>query len=302
MSQYVVAAFYKFARLPDYKQKQQPLQSYCTEQGIKGTILLAEEGVNGTIAGSRAAIDATMALLRSDPRLSDLEQKESYTDTLPFYRMKVKLKKEIVTLGVPGIDPNQQVGTYVAAEDWNNLISDPDVTVVDTRNRYEFEIGTFNGAHNPDTDSFVEFPEYVEKNLDKNQHRKVAMFCTGGIRCEKATAYMLAQGFEEVYHLEGGILKYLETVPAEESQWQGECFVFDQRVAVDHSLEVGSYQTCYGCRHPLSETDLKSPKYEEGICCPHCFEVLTEEKRAPLAERQRQVELAQKRNTRHIGG
>jgi len=302
MSQYVVAAFYKFTKLPDYRQQQPLLQSYCIEQGVKGTILLAEEGINGTIAGTRAAIDAVLALLRSDPRLSDLEHKESCTDTLPFYRMKVKLKKEIVTLGVAGIDPNEQVGTYVAPEAWNHLISDPEVTLVDTRNRYEFEIGTFNGAQNPDTDAFVEFPEYVEKNLDKNRHRKVAMFCTGGIRCEKASAYMLAQGFEEVYHLEGGILKYLETVPAEESQWQGECFVFDQRVAVDHDLEAGSYKSCYGCRHALAETDLASSKYEKGICCPYCFDDLTEEKRASLAERQRQVELAHKRNTRHIGG
>jgi len=302
MSQYVVAAFYKFTKLPDYREQQARLQSYCVEQGLKGTILLAEEGINSTIAGTRAAIDAVLALLRSDPRLSDLEHKESYTDTLPFYRMKVKLKKEIVTLGVAGIDPNEQVGTYVAPEAWNRLIADPEVTLVDTRNRYEFEIGTFNGAQNPDTDAFVEFPEYVEKNLDKNRHRKVAMFCTGGIRCEKASAYMLAQGFEEVYHLEGGILKYLENVPTEESQWQGECFVFDQRVAVDHDLEVGSYKSCYGCRHSLTETDLASPKYEKGICCPYCFDDLTEEKRAPLAERQRQVELAHKRNTRHIGG
>lgn len=302
MSKYVVAAFYKFARLPDYKDKQPLLQSFCLELGVKGTILLAEEGVNGTIAGPRAAVDTVLAALRSDARLSALAHKESYTDTLPFYRMKVKLKKEIVTLGVAGIDPNRQVGTYVSPEKWNDLISDPEVTLVDTRNRYEVGIGTFNGAHNPNTDSFVEFPEYVEKNLDKNKHRKVAMFCTGGIRCEKASAYMLAQGFEEVYHLEGGILKYLENIPAEESEWQGECFVFDQRVAVDHDLESGSYQTCYACRHPLSATDLAALKYEEGICCPYCVDELTEEKRAPLAERQRQVELAEKRNTRHIGG
>ncbi len=302
MSKYVVAAFYKFASLPDYKDKQPLLQSFCLEQGVKGTILLAEEGVNGTIAGPRAAVEAVLTELRSDARLSALAHKESYTDTLPFYRMKVKLKKEIVTLGVEGIDPNKQVGTYVPPEKWNDLISDPEVTLVDTRNRYEVGIGTFNGAQNPNTDSFVEFPEYVEKNLDKNKHRKVAMFCTGGIRCEKASAYMLAQGFEEVYHLEGGILKYLENIPAEESEWPGECVVFDQRVAVDHDLESGSYQTCYGCRHPLSETDVASPKYEEGICCPYCVDALTEEKRGPLAERQRQVELADKRNTRHIGG
>jgi len=302
MSKYVVVTFYKFVSLPDYKDKQPRLQTFCLEQGVKGTILLAEEGVNGTIAGPRAGVDAILATLRLDSRLSTLEHKESFTNTLPFYRMKVKLKKEIVTLGVAGIDPNRQVGTYVSPNEWNSLISDPEVTLVDARNRYEIEIGTFNGAQNPHIDSFVEFPEYVEKKLDKKRHGKVAMFCTGGVRCEKASAYMLAQGFEEVYHLEGGILKYLEVIPAEESKWQGECFVFDQRIAVDHDLEDGSYQTCYGCRHPLSETDLASLKYEEGISCPYCVEDLTEEKRAPLAERQRQVQLGQKRNIRHIGG
>lgn len=287
----VVAAMYKFVSLPDFAQKQEPLLSYCQSQGIKGTILLAAEGINGTIAGSRQGVDSVLAFLRSDPRLADLEHKESYTEIQPFERMKVRLKAEIVTMGLPEVDPNQQVGTYVSPQEWNDLISDPGVIVIDTRNDYEVNIGTFKTAHNPQTKSFREFPEYVSKNLDPNQHKKVALFCTGGIRCEKASAFMLSQGFTEVYHLKGGILKYLESVPAEESLWEGECFVFDERVAVRHGLELGSHELCFCCGYPISEQDQASPQYEEGISCPHCFDSLTPEKRLRQQEKWKQYRL-----------
>lgn len=269
MSQ-VVAALYKFVSLPDFAEKRQPLLGFCQEQGIRGTILLAAEGINGTIAGSRSAIDAVLAYLRSDPRLADLEPKESEAETPPFDRMKVKLKKEIVTLGVPEVDPNTHVGTYICPQDWNAVIADPDVTVIDTRNQYEVAIGSFKGAQNPNLSSFRAFPEYVRHHLDPNRHKKVAMFCTGGIRCEKASSLLMAQGFQEVYHLKGGILKYLEEIPPEESLWQGECFVFDQRIAVRHGLEPGTHHMCPACGWPLSPTDRLSPDYQEGIACPHC--------------------------------
>ncbi|MBE9058975.1 rhodanese-related sulfurtransferase [Sphaerospermopsis sp. LEGE 08334] len=287
----VVAALYKFVSLPDYQELQAPLLSFCQQHQIKGTILLAKEGINGTIAGSRSGIDKVLGFLRSDARLADLEHKESYTDTPPFEKMKVRLKREIVTLGIPEVDPNEKVGTYVEPKKWNDLISDPEVTVIDTRNDYEVSIGTFKRAENPQTEIFREFPEYVSKNLDPSKHKKVALFCTGGIRCEKASSYMLSQGFEEVYHLKGGILKYLEEVPTEESLWEGECFVFDERVAVRHGLEEGSYELCFCCGHPISEADKTSPKYEEGISCPHCFDSLTKEKRARQQEKWKQYKL-----------
>ncbi|MBD2594633.1 rhodanese-related sulfurtransferase [Nostoc spongiaeforme FACHB-130] len=289
----IVAAFYKFVSLPDFAEKQEPLLSFCLAQGIKGTILLAAEGINGTIAGSRQGIDAVFAYLGSDRRLIDLEYKESYAQTPPFERMKVRLKSEIVTLGLPEVDPNQQVGIYVTPAEWNELISDPEVTVIDTRNEYEVRIGTFQGAENPHTQSFREFPEYVQHHLDPNQHKKVALFCTGGIRCEKASSFMLAQGFSEVYHLKGGILKYLAEIPATESLWEGECFVFDERVAVSHGLETGSHELCFCCGHPISDKDKTSPQYEEGISCPYCFEQLTEEKRVRQQEKWRQYQLLQ---------
>jgi UPF0176 protein len=267
----VVVTFYKFVRLPDFAEKREPLLSHCEVQGIRGTILLAAEGINGTIAGSREAIDSVLTFLRSDPRLVDLEDKESYADSAPFDRMKVRLKKEIVTLGLPEIDPSDRVGTYVSPQEWNELISDPEVTIIDTRNEYEVSIGTFRGAKNPKTASFRQFPDYVRNHLDPNKQRKVALFCTGGIRCEKATSFMIAQGFQEVYHLKGGILKYLEEVPAEESLWQGECFVFDQRVAVREGLAIGTHQMCPSCGHPISEADKTSPHYQEGISCPYCL-------------------------------
>lgn len=276
----VVAAFYKFVKLPDYVELRSPLLELCLAQGIRGTILLATEGINGTIAGTRQGIDMVLASLRSDDRFTDLEHKESIADEMPFDRLKVRLKREIVTLGIPEVDPTEQVGTYVEPQDWNDLITNSEVTLVDTRNQYEVDIGTFQGAKSPETTTFRQFPQYVEQQLDPTQHKKVALFCTGGIRCEKATAYLLAQGFEEVYHLKGGILKYLEEVPPEESLWQGECFVFDQRVAVQQGLEPGTHEMCLGCGHPISDQDKASADYEAGISCPHCVDRLTPEKRA----------------------
>lgn len=301
MSKFLTAALYKFVSLPDYKELQNPILEKCLEYRIKGTLLLALEGINGTIAGAPEDIKAILAYLRQDPRLSNLEHKESYADTHPFYRMKVKLKKEIVTMGIEGINPNNVVGTYVKPEDWNALISDPDVVLLDTRNDYEVSIGTFKGAIDPKTTTFREFPKFVGENLDKTKNKKVAMFCTGGIRCEKASSFMKEQGFEEVYHLQGGILKYLETVPKEQSMWDGECFVFDQRVAVKHGLEVGDYDQCYACRMPLSPEEIKSEKYTPGISCPHCYDKTSEEKKAALTERQKQVILAKQRGEEHIG-
>ncbi len=297
----VVAALYQFAPLTDYKSLREPLTQVAEEQGIKGTLLLAAEGINGTIAGSRTGIDNVLAWLRSDPRLANLEHKESFYDAQPFYRLKVRLKKEIVTLGVPGIDPNEQVGTYVSPREWNELLADPDVIVVDTRNDYEVGVGTFTGALDPDTKTFREFPEFVRNEMDPAKQKKVAMFCTGGIRCEKASALMLAEGFEEVFHLKGGILKYLEEVPESESLWQGECFVFDERVAVGHGLEPGTHELCRGCRMPVSPEDKESTAYREGICCPRCVAELTPEKEARLMERHHQSKLAEARNERHVG-
>jgi UPF0176 protein len=297
----VVAALYRFVNLSDFRELRQPLLKFCLDQDIKGTLLLASEGINGTVAGSRDAIDNLLAYLKQDQRLAALDHKESFYTDMPFYRMKVKLKKEIVTMGVEGIDPNRVVGTYVKPKDWNTLISDPEVTVVDTRNYYEYAIGSFKGAKDPETTTFREFPQYVEENLNPEKNKKVAMFCTGGIRCEKSTAYLKEQGFEEVYHLQGGILKYLEEVPKEESLWEGECFVFDNRVAVNHDLEKGSYDQCHGCRHPITEEDKQSEKYLVGVACPRCYDSLTEEQMARFKERQKQIELAKQRHEEHLG-
>jgi len=301
MSDTVVAALYKFVTLEDFQALREPLLDECLAAGIRGTLLLAHEGINGTIAGSREGIDRVLAHLRSDPRLADLEHKESYDDHVPFYRMKVKLKKEIVTMGVPGVDPNDMVGSYVEPRDWDALISDPDVVLIDTRNDYEVGIGTFKGAIDPHTTTFREFPAYVRSHFDPAKNKKVAMFCTGGIRCEKASSFMLKEGFEEVYHLQGGILKYLEEVPEAESSWEGECFVFDNRVSVDHQLEKGHYDQCHGCRHPITEEDKLSPHYEQGVCCPGCYDKLSADQKARFAERQKQIELAAARNEQHIG-
>lgn len=297
----IVAALYKFVALPDYRELREPLLDVCLNAGVKGTLLLATEGINGTIAGSRLAIDEVLAYLKSDVRFNDIDHKESLDSELPFYRMKVKLKKEIVTMGREGIDPKMLVGHYVEPQDWNALITDPEVTVIDTRNHYECDIGSFEGAINPRTTSFKEMPAFVDQQLDPAKHKKVAMFCTGGIRCEKSTAYLLEQGFDEVYHLKGGILKYLEEVPAEKSLWQGECFVFDNRVAVDHDLNVGSYDQCHGCRHPITEAQKSSPHYQRGVCCPLCYGQLTIDQKKRFAERQKQIDLAAERNESHIG-
>jgi UPF0176 protein len=297
----VVAALYKFVHLPDFHALRPALLDCAEAAGIKGTLLLAEEGINGTISGSRAGIDAVLGWLRADPRMATLEHKESLTDRHPFYRLKVKLKKEIVTLGVPEVDPNTLVGTYVDAQDWNALISDPEVLVLDTRNDYEVETGTFRRAIDPKTTSFREFPQFVREHFNPEQHKKVAMFCTGGIRCEKASSFMLGEGYAEVYHLKGGILKYLEEVPAEESLWQGECFVFDHRVGVTHGLQEGEAELCFGCRRPVKPEDRLSPLYAEGICCPYCHDRLTEDQKARFAERHKQIELAKQRQVVHMG-
>ncbi len=298
----VVTALYHFVRLENHQDLRQPLLDIMLKNDVKGTLLLANEGINGTIAGSREGMDNVLNWLRLDDRLRDFNTKESYTDKAPFYRTKVKLKKEIVTMGVEGIDPKLKVGRYVKPQDWNNLISDPDTVLIDTRNDYECQIGTFEHAVNPKTQTFREFPDYVSKHLDPKKHKKVAMFCTGGIRCEKSTAFLREQGFDEVYHLQGGILKYLEEVPEEQSLWKGECFVFDNRVAVNHDLEKGSYEQCYACRYPITSKDMQSEQYEEGVSCPHCFDQVTDEQKQRFAEREKQILLAKQRGEEHIGG
>ena len=297
----VVAALYRFARFPEFETYRQPLLDCLLAAEVRGTLLLAAEGINGTIAGPRAGIDRVLGFLQQDSRFAGLEVKESSVDENPFYRTKVKLKKEIVTMGVAGIDPNKIVGTYVEARDWNALIADPEVLLLDTRNKYEVEIGSFAGAVNPGTDSFREFPDYVKKQLDPGKHKKVAMFCTGGIRCEKSTAYLREQGFEEVYHLKGGILKYLEEVPEPESKWEGECFVFDNRVTVNHQLERGSFDQCHACRMPITEQDKQREEYQPGVSCQHCLGAQSPEQRQRYAERERQIELAQRRGEEHLG-
>ena len=298
---FTVAALYKFADLPDFADLQKPLHDICQANGVKGTLLLAQEGINGTIAGTRAGIDVVVAHIRADARLNELEYKESFAKTMPFYRLKVRLKKEIVTLGVTGVNPNKQVGTYVAPEDWNNLLADPEVILIDTRNDYEVAMGTFKGATNPNTKTFSSFPDFVKANLDPSKHKKVAMCCTGGIRCEKASSYMLQQGFETVYHLKGGILKYLENIPEQESLWNGECFVFDERVGVKHALELGDYRLCRACRQPLSPEEIATAQYDEGISCANCTDQLTDKQRRRAAERHRQITLAKQRGQVHLG-
>ncbi len=302
MKPIAVCALYKFARLEDFQSLRQPLLDLMARHHIRGTLLLAAEGINGTVAGTRKSIDELLCFLQSDPRLTELECKLSFSDTNPFCRAKVRLKKEIVTLGVAEIDPRNTVGTYVDPKDWNELISDPDTVLIDTRNDYEISIGTFKNARNPNTESFRQFPEYVEKNLDPSRHRKIAMFCTGGIRCEKSTAYLKELGFEDVYHLKGGILKYLEEVPAEDSLWEGECFVFDNRVAVNHDLDAGSYDLCHACRMPITEEDKQSALFEQGVSCPHCHDRLSEERKTSFRERERQIQLACARGEEHLKG
>ena len=296
-----VAAFYRFVPLNNIESLQPEISGMCKDSGLLGTILLANEGINGTIAGATDDLDKLFVFLDQYPGLEGLDRKISYCNRNPFYRMKVRLKKEIVTLGVDGVDPRKDVGEYVAPELWNDLISQPDVRLVDTRNDYEVGLGTFAGAENPETRSFRDFPAWIEANLDTDKDQKVAMFCTGGIRCEKSTAFLKELGYKNVYHLEGGILNYLEKVPSDESMWQGDCFVFDNRVTVDHDLTEGRYELCPACRMPLSEFDRKSPQFEKNVSCPRCYDRLTPERRASLEERGRQIELAAARGEKHIG-
>ena len=298
-----VAALYRFANFTQPEMLQPQIAAWCAEHGLKGTILVATEGVNGTVAGTEAGIDAVITHLRTLPGCAELDVKYSHANEMPFYRMKVRLKKEIVTLGVDGIDPKREVGTYVQPKDWNALISDPDTVLIDTRNDYEVAIGTFEGAVDPRTKSFSEFPEWFRTHRDELAagKTKFAMFCTGGIRCEKSTAFLKAEGIGDVYHLEGGILRYLENIPEAESKWQGECFVFDERVSVKHGLELGEMELCHACRRPISQEDKASAHFIEGVACPACYAERTDEDRARFAERQKQIALAKKRGKQHIG-
>ena len=298
---FLVAALYHFVPVPHFAALRAPLQALCEENDVRGTLLLAHEGINGTVAGPPEGVRAVLSFLRRQPEFAALEHKESHAAEMPFLRMKVRLKKEIVTMGVEDIDPNRSVGTYVAPQDWNALISDPDTIVIDTRNDYETAIGMFKGAVDPNTKTFREFPDWVRSNAGLHNKPKIAMYYTGGIRCEKATAFMKEEGFEEVYHLKGGILKYLEEVPAEESLWEGACFVFDERVSVTHGLAEGEHELCRACRHPLTAEEIASPLFEAGVSCPHCHATRSEEDRLRFRQRQKQMDLARKRGERHLG-
>ena len=300
----LVAALYKFVEIDDLLSLQSNLYEICEKNNIMGTILIANEGINGTISGKTNEINQTISLLKSDKRFTNIEIKYSSTDKQPFHRMKVRLKKEIVTIGLPEINPNNKVGTYVKPDDWNDLISDPNVVVIDARNKYETKIGSFQNALDPETSSFREFPDWVKKfkSSKENANKKIAMFCTGGIRCEKASSLMKEEGFEDVYHLQGGILKYLETIDRENSLWNGECFVFDQRVCLTDELEVGSYKMCFACRMPITEEEMQNEKYIEGISCIYCYDKTTKEKKERLGSRQKQILLAKERGEKHLGG
>ena len=302
---FLTVAFYHFITLDKKNNIQEHIYNFCEANNIKGTILLADEGINGTISGKEKNIRDFLIFIKKEDLFngvfSKLEHKESWASKNPFYRMKVRLKKEIVALGVDGVSPTKNVGKYVKPEEWNNLISDPNTIIIDTRNHYEVDIGTFKNATNPNTSTFRELPSFIEENLDPKTPKKIAMFCTGGIRCEKATSLMLDKGFKDVYHLEGGILKYLETIDKDKSLWEGECFVFDQRVAVTHGLNEGKYDQCYACRHPLSPDEMNSSHYIKGISCPYCYNKLTNEKKSSVIERQKQIELAKLRGEDHIG-
>ncbi len=298
---YTIAALYHFTRFQDPAALQGPLKDLCLSQGVAGSLLLAGEGINGTIAGSRAGIDAVLAHIRALPGCADLEWKESSAREQPFGRMKVRLKKEIVTMGQPDVDPRARVGHYVDPADWNALIQSPDVAVIDTRNDYEVAIGTFEGAVDPKTESFRDFPAWWEANKDRFHNKRIAMFCTGGIRCEKSTNFLIGQGVEDVYHLKGGILKYLEEVPQEDSTWQGECFVFDGRVSVGHGLAEGPHKLCHACRRPILPEDRARPEYEEGVSCHLCIGQTSEADKNRFRERQKQIALAKARGEQHLG-
>lgn len=293
---YTIAALYHFTRFADPAAIKPALQDLCVAQDVKGTLLLAGEGINGTIAGPRAGIDAVLAYLKTLPGCAGLEWKEATSDTPPFPRMKVRLKREIVTMGQPDVDPQAQVGHYVAPAEWNDLIRDPQVAVIDTRNDYEVAIGTFDGAIDPETASFGEFPAWWAENKHRFHNKKIAMFCTGGIRCEKSTNYLLGQGVEDVYHLKGGVLKYLEEVPQHDSTWQGDCFVFDARVSVGHGLVEGPHVLCHGCRQPILPEDKKRAEYEEGVSCHKCFARTSDWDKGRFRERQKQIRLAAMRD------
>lgn len=298
---YTVAALYHFTKFEDPAAIQGPLQALCQAHKIGGTLLLAREGVNGTIAGTRTGIDSVLAHLRSLPGCALLEHKESSATVPPFNRMKVRLKKEIVTMGQPDVDPTAAVGHYIQPADWNALITSPDVAVIDTRNDYEVAIGTFDGAIDPETKSFGEFPAWWAENKHRFHNKRIAMFCTGGIRCEKSTNYLIGQGVDEVYHLKGGILKYLEEVPQEDSKWDGDCFVFDARVSVGHGLEEGPHILCHACRRPLVPSDKQRPEYEDGVSCHQCADETTEDAKNRFRERQKQIALSAKRGEKHMG-
>mgnify|MGYP006430959601 CR=1 FL=1 len=306
----LVVTFYKFIELDDVEELRDCLWqrakldralSFCQDQNLKGTILLASEGINATLSGEEENLNNLINFLKQDKRFADIQPKFSETDEPPFHRLKVKIKPEIVTMGREEAKPTIATGKHIDPKTWNELIADPEVLVIDTRNEYEYKVGTFQNAISPQTDNFREFPEFVEENLDPKQHKKIAMFCTGGIRCEKASAYLKEQGFEEVYQLNGGILNYLDNISPEESLWKGECFVFDQRVAVNENLETGDHELCYGCRHPLSPEDRQSEKYQPGVSCPYCYDQLTPEKRDRFAERWRQEKIARQRQQKHVG-
>lgn len=301
MHSILVCALYKFVRLDNFEQLREPLLQQMVDSEVRGTILLAHEGINGTISGPREGVSNVLEWLKQDERLVPLDVKESWHDSPPFHRSKVKLKKEIVTMGVDDIDPQQHAGTYVEPQDWNDLISRDDVLLIDTRNRYEVEIGQFEHAINPETDSFREFPAYADQQLSSDKTQKIAMYCTGGIRCEKSTAYLKQQGYTNVYHLKGGILKYLEQVEPEESRWQGECFVFDERVAVNQALEKGSYEQCHACRFPITKEQMQHRHYQPGVSCPRCYGKHSAEQLQRFSERQKQMELAKARGEEHIG-
>jgi len=292
---YTIAALYQFSRFPDPAALKPALLALCLEHDVKGSLLLAHEGINGTIAGPRAGIDAVLAHIKSLPGCADLDWKEATADHPPFGKMKVRLKKEIVTMGQPDVDPRASVGHYVEPEDWNDLIRSDDVVVIDTRNDYEVAIGTFEGAIDPKTESFREFPQWWEENKDRFHNKRVAMFCTGGIRCEKSTNFLLGQGVEDVYHLKGGILRYLEEVPQDQSSWQGECFVFDNRVSVGHGLKEGPHDLCHGCRRPILPEDKNRPEFEVGVSCHNCINETSAQDKMRFRERQKQIRLARER-------
>lgn len=301
MNNIKVSTFYNFTAFDNLKEIREPLLIFCKKNKIKGSILIAFEGINGTIAGNPHEIEIVLKYIKSLPGCNSIKSKNSYTSTMPFNRMKVRIKKEIVKMGQPNIDPRKAVGKYITAENWNELMENDDIVIIDTRNEYEVEIGTFEGSINPKTESFSQFPKWWEDNKSKYLNKKIAMFCTGGIRCEKSSNYLLNNGVQDVYHLEGGILKYLENIEEKNSKWQGECYVFDHRVSVVHGLNNGSYDCCFACGRPISENDKKQSSYEYGVSCKKCINEFSEKRKTQFRERQKQIQLAEKKGERHLG-